>query len=73
VGPRARLDGSGKSRPSGIRSPYRPAKSNSEEDDDDGDDNSDNSDDDDDDNNNNNNNNNNNKIKAAVLQINTST
>jgi hypothetical protein len=58
VGPRARLDGCGKSRPTGIRSPDRPARSKSSIEED-------NDDDYDDDNNN--------TIKAAVLQISTST
>ena len=61
MGPRARLDGCGKSRPTGIRSPDLPARSKS------------NTDDDDDDDDDNDNNNNNNTIKAAVLLNNTST
>jgi len=75
VGPRTRLDGSGKSRPTGIRFPDRPArsKSNTEEEEDDEDKDDDDDDNDDDDNDDNNNNNNNNTIKAVVLQINTST
>ena len=42
MGPRARLDGCGKSRPTGIRSPDLPARSKSNTDDDDDDDNNNN-------------------------------
>jgi hypothetical protein len=66
VGPTSRLDGCGKSRPTGILSPDLPArsKSNTEEEEEE---------EEEEDDDNNNNNNNNSTIKTVVLQINTST